>query len=101
MLTDELVDNEHGVVFLNAQVKDEWTKLSSTVPIFHISQRILAELETVTSIPIDAYFVGKGQCRFAIAVDYAVEGESAELPLASAKTEVLSAERSAEDLALL
>ena len=89
VLTDELVDNENSVIFLNAQVKDEWTELSSTVPVFHISQRILAELETVTSIPINAYLVGKAQCRFAIAIDYAIGGESADLPLGSAKTEVL------------
>jgi hypothetical protein len=88
VLTDELVDNAQNIVFLNEQIKDEWTKLVAAVPVFHISQRTLAGLE-IAAIPIDTRLIGERGFAFAIAIDDAIEVERPHVASGSAKTEVL------------
>jgi hypothetical protein len=88
VIADELVDNAQNIVFLNAQIKDEWTKLISAVPVFHISQRTLAGLE-IAAIPINTRLTGERGFAFAIAIDDAIEVERPRAPSGSAKTEVL------------
>jgi hypothetical protein len=85
----KLVDDPDNVIYLNAAVRDSWNKLYSHVPVFHISKRTLSELESVTSIEINAGYVGKKRCAIAIAVDDAIPIVMPDDALGSASTETL------------
>lgn len=80
---------EHDVVYLTPAVKEEWLSLYGQVPVFHVSQKTFAELESVTNIGIHHYYAGANRTAIAIVVDDVFPETSRDGPPASARTEAL------------
>jgi hypothetical protein len=87
-------DHADRVEYLSPAIRAAWTDLIASAPIYHISQKTLAEIESLRTVEINAAYAGKPRCAIAFVVDDAAPAEpSASRELASTEMLLLDARK--------